>query len=67
VCGILSQVCHRCPLAIAATISILDRVGIGKVERSKLSVESMSVQLSPEQMVMIREILELDGLLTEPA
>jgi hypothetical protein len=42
-------------------------VGIGKVERSKLNIESMRVQMSPEQMVMIRETLELDGLLTEPA
>jgi len=47
-------------IAIAAAIAILDRVGCGKMKRSKLSVESMSVQLSPEQMV-IRETLEMDG------
>jgi hypothetical protein len=57
----------ECQIAIAAAISILDRVGIGKVKRSKLNIESMSVQMSPEQMVLIRETLELDGLLTEPA
>jgi hypothetical protein len=48
-------------IAIAAAISILDRVGLGKMKRSRLSVESMSMQLSPEHMVMIRETLELDG------
>ena len=47
-------------IAIAAAIAILDRVGCGKMKRSKLSVESMSVQLSPEEMV-IRETLEMDG------
>jgi hypothetical protein len=57
----------ECQIAIAAAISILDRVGIGKVKRSKLNVESTCMQLSLEQMVMIRETLELDGLLTEPA
>ena len=40
---------------------LLDRVGCGKMKRSRLNIESMSVQLSPEQMVMIRETLELDG------